>query len=121
MHPESRPPDDPSLGVSLEALNKSVEQVDLISLDLEPSRMKRRIHHLGTSHPRPRPRKIFTPDSSLSAAERIRSIMSGGLKQKRSEFIEGSPEELAAKIMDFLIERKLISLQDAETEMKQED
>ena len=121
MHPETRPPDYPSLGASLEALNKSVEQVDLIPLDLEASRMKRRIHHLGISHPKPRPRKVFTPDSSLPAAERIRSIMSGGLKQKRSEFIEGSPEELASKIMDFLIERKLLSLQDAETEMKQED
>ena len=121
MHPESRPPDDPPLGVSLEAINKSIEQVDLISLDLESSRMKRRIHHLGTSYPKPRPRKIFAPDSSLSAAERIRSIMSGGLKQKQSEFIEGSPEELAVKILDFLIERKLITLQDAETEMKQED
>ena len=121
MHPEVSPPDDAPLGVSLEALNKSVEQVDLISLDLESSRMKRRIHHLGTSHPKPRPRKIFTPDSSLSAAERIRLIMSGGLKQKQSEFIEGSPEELAVKILDFLIEKKLIPLQDAEREMKMED
>lgn len=121
MHPESMRPDYPSLGVSLEALNKSVEQVDLISLDIEPSRMKRQIHHLGTSQPKPRPRKVFTPDSSLSAAERIRSIMSGGLQKKQSEFVEGSPQELAAKIMDFLIERKLLSLQDAEAERKQED
>jgi electron transfer flavoprotein beta subunit len=121
MHPETRPPEYPSLEVSLEALNTRVEQVDLLPLDLEPSRIKRRIRHLGTSRPKPRPRKIFTPDSALSAAERIRSIMSGGLKQKRSEFLEGSPEELAARIVDFLIEKKLLSLQDAEAEMKQKD
>jgi electron transfer flavoprotein beta subunit len=121
MHPETRPPDYPSLGVSLEALNKPVEQVDLITFDLEPSRAKRRIHRLGTSLAKPRPRKVFTPDSALSAAERIRLIMGGGLKQKRSELVEGSPEELAARIVDFLIERKLISLQGAEAVVKQED
>lgn len=121
MHPEICSQEYPSLEVSLEALNTHVEQVDLMFLGLEPSRIKRRIRHLGTSCPKPRPRKVFTPDSSLSAAERIRSIMSGGLKQKRSEFLEGSPEELAAKILDFLIEKKLLSLQDAEAEMKQED
>jgi len=121
MHPETRPPDYPSLGVSLEALNKTVEQVDLISLDLEPSRANRRIHRLGISLPKPRPRKVFTPDSALPAAERIRLIMDGGLKQKRSEFLEGSPEELAARIVDFLFERKLLSLQGAEAVVKKEN
>ena len=121
MHPETRPPEYPSLEVSLEALNTRVEQVDLMSLDLEPSRIKTRTRHLGTFRPKPRPRKVFTPASSLSAAERIRAIMGGGLKQKQSEFLEGSPEELAANIVDFLIEKKLISLKDAETEMKQKD
>jgi electron transfer flavoprotein beta subunit len=121
MHTETRPPEYPSLEVSLEALDTRVEQVDLMPLDLEPSRIKRRIRHIGTSRPKPRPRKVFTPASSLSASERIRSIMGGGLKQKRSEFLEGSPEELAANIVDFLIEKKLLSLQDAEAEMKQKD
>lgn len=121
MHPENRSPEYPSLEVSLEALNTRVEQVDLRPLDLEPSRIKRRIRNLGISRPKPRPRKVFTPDSSLPAAERIRSIMGGGLKQKRSEFLEGRPEELAAKIVDFLIEKKLLSLQDAEAQMKQKD
>jgi electron transfer flavoprotein beta subunit len=109
MHPETCSPEYPSLEMSLEALNIDVEQVDLMPFDLEPSRIKKRIRHLGTSRPKPRPRKVFTPDSSLSAAERIRSIMGGGLKQKRSEFLEDSPEELAAKIVDFLTEKKLLS------------
>jgi len=121
MHPETRRPDYPSLGVSLEALDKPVEQVDLIHLDLDPARMKRRIHRLGTSLPKPRPRKVFTPDSALPAAERIRLIMGGGLKQKRSEFLEGSPEELAARIVDFLTEKKLLPLQDAEVMVKHEE
>jgi electron transfer flavoprotein beta subunit len=121
MHPETHPPEYPSLGVSLEALDTRVEQVDLVPLNLEPSRIIRRIRHLGTSRPKPRPRKVFTPDSLLPAAERIRAIMGGGLKQKRSEFLEGCPEELAARILDFLIEKKLLTLRDAETEIKQRD
>ncbi|MBK8174715.1 MAG: hypothetical protein IPK66_05390 [Rhodospirillales bacterium] len=52
--------------------------------------------------PRPRPRTIFIPDSSLSPEERIAQIMSAGIAQKASEIIEGSPEDMADAIIAFL-------------------
>lgn len=48
------------------------------------------------SLPRPRPKKIAMPDAGLSAAERMRMMMSGGLaRTKDSSVVEGAPDALA--------------------------
>jgi hypothetical protein len=57
---------------------------------------------LRISPPKPRPKKVFTPDSSLSAAERMALIMSGGVVQKEQELFEGTPETLSVKFVDYL-------------------
>jgi len=58
--------------------------------------------------PRPKPKKAFTPDTHLSPGERLKLIMSGGAADKKSDLIEGIPEELANKIMEVLIQEKVI-------------
>ena len=58
--------------------------------------------------PRLRPKKIFTPDSSLSAMERIR-LITGGHSQRKSARIKDSPEKAAEQIIDFLKEHGIIS------------
>jgi electron transfer flavoprotein beta subunit len=55
--------------------------------------------------PRPRPRTIFIPDSSLSPEERIAQIMSAGVAQKSAEIVDGPAEEMADVIIEFLRER----------------
>ena len=57
---------------------------------------------------RPKPKKIFTPDSSLSAQEKIKLIMSGGLVEKKNNFLKGSYQELAQQFIDFLEENRII-------------
>lgn len=57
---------------------------------------------------RPKPKKIFTPDSSLPAEERIKSILSGGLIEKKSRFQKGSSHELAQQFINFLKEKRII-------------
>lgn len=52
--------------------------------------------------PRPRPRTIFIPDSSLPPDERIGQIMSAGAAPKSSTVLEGPPEEMADAIIAFL-------------------
>ena len=59
---------------------------------------------------RPKPKKIFTPDSNLPTEERIRLIMSGGLVEKKSNFVKGSPQELAKQFISFLEENRIIKL-----------
>ena len=57
---------------------------------------------MALSIPKPRPKKPFTPDSSLSAAERMKLIMSGGITKKKTDLFEGNPEELSSKFIEFL-------------------
>lgn len=61
--------------------------------------------------PRPRQRKIVAPSSQLSAHERIRALMRGGMTRTQGTgsgergTVEGSPEELARRAVSFLRER----------------
>lgn len=58
---------------------------------------------------RPRPRKLFMPPSTASAAERLRMVMAGGMKKKTQDnFVEESPEKAAEQILQFLRQEKLI-------------
>ncbi len=52
--------------------------------------------------PRPRPRPLFTPDSAQPAHARIGQILAAGVARKSGQVIEGSPERLAAAVVDFL-------------------
>lgn len=44
---------------------------------------------------RPKPKKIFTPDSSLSAADRMKMILSGGVKKKKNNTAEINQDGVA--------------------------
>lgn len=57
----------------------------------------------------PNSQGIFTPDPSLTAQERINSLLSGGTSVKRTEVVQGSPIEAAAKIVEFLQTNNIIS------------
>jgi electron transfer flavoprotein beta subunit len=53
--------------------------------------------------PRPRPRTVFMPDSSLPPYERVAQIMSAGVTGKSGQVLEGrSAEEMADAIIAFL-------------------
>jgi electron transfer flavoprotein beta subunit len=60
---------------------------------------------VALSLPRPRPKKIFTPDSSLSAEERLRLVISGGITQKQGDVLQGDRDKIAATVVQFLSEK----------------
>jgi electron transfer flavoprotein beta subunit len=97
----------------LAAAKKEIEQYDLKALGLLPDEVgltASRTRVVGVAPPKVRGKKLFTPDSSLSAAERMRLLMSGGVTQKASSgLLEGDSRTLAAKCVQFLKEKKLIS------------
>ena len=102
----------PNLRAIFAAQRKEIKEFNLKTLGLSPEKVgsrgsKTRVFALST--PKPRPKKIFTPDSSLSAAERMRLVMTGGVKQKESHLLEGEPEHVAADITRFLSEQGLIT------------
>ncbi len=58
---------------------------------------------------KPRPKRIFTPDSTLPPIERMKMIMSAGIvKKSQSSLIEGFPKESAYKFFLFLKKEKII-------------
>lgn len=94
-----------SLPSLLTALRKDIKQCNLRGLkkptvEMELKNSKTKV--IDMSAPRPRPKKPFTPDSSLSAAERMRLIMAGGVTEKKEELFNGTPEEMSLKFLQFL-------------------
>lgn len=97
----------PSLTNMLYALEEDIKKIDRQDLNLSPEEQdltRPRLELLHIKTPKPRPKKIFTPDTSLSAEDRMWQIMSGGLdeKNKNKELFEGSSEDLSSKFMDYL-------------------
>ncbi len=58
--------------------------------------------------PRPLPRRIAAPDSRHSAYERIGEIVAGGATGRKTRLVEGSPEELARMLVEFLRDRGFV-------------
>jgi electron transfer flavoprotein alpha/beta subunit len=58
--------------------------------------------------PRPLPRHIPAPDSRHSAYRRIGEIVAGGATGRKTQLVEGSSEELAKVLVDFLKNRGFV-------------
>lgn len=93
------------------ALQAPIETLDLARLGLA----RRRVGQMGSltrvialSSPRPRPKKAFTPDSSLPAEERLRLLLSGGVGNKQGDLLEGQPDAVAAQVVRFLRNERLL-------------
>ena len=101
----------PNLRAVFAAQRKEITEYNLGALGLNPEQVGTRggktriVAHLP---PRPKPKKLFTPDSSLSAAERMRLVMTGGVTQKEGSLLEGKPDYIASNLVRFLSEQKLI-------------
>jgi len=95
-----------SLPQLMDAYEAHIMQMGYEQLKPDISQIESHFHRrlVGLSLPRPRPKKIFTIDSSLSAEQRMDLLMSGGLfqRQSASELWEGEPEELATRLVEVL-------------------
>lgn len=61
---------------------------------------------------RPRPRKLYVPPSTMSAADRLAALLGGSAPRGRSgggnKFFEGPPDKAAEAILDFLRKEGMI-------------
>jgi electron transfer flavoprotein beta subunit len=57
---------------------------------------------------RPKPKMMFTPNSTLPAEERLKWIMSGGIVERKSSSLKGSPHDLAEQFINFLEQNRII-------------
>lgn len=110
VDPSLNEPRYPSLPCYMEALTTDVPHIDLHDLGMLPwLGEKGAAKVLQLSPPRPRPKKVFTPDGKLPAYQRIEAILRGMVSERKGVVIEGSPEELAEKMIEFLVQRGMIS------------
>jgi electron transfer flavoprotein beta subunit len=100
-----------SLPSLMSALRQDIGEYNLEALGLsrkEVGTEGAKTRTVAQALPKPRPRKVFTPDASLSAEERLRLIMSGGVVQKQSDVLEGDPGEIASGVVRYLREQNLL-------------
>jgi electron transfer flavoprotein alpha/beta subunit len=91
-----------TLPALMTAFRSRVETVDLKAIGLSEIDVRSKIKLVGLSPPRFRSKKIFIPDSNLSASDRLRQIMSGGITEKKEVLHEDSPETLSQKFVQYL-------------------
>jgi len=103
-----------SLPALIEAQTKQIEQLDLKALGLSPMEAGQKgskTQTLGYALPKPRKKKLFAPDTSLSATAKIAMLMKGGIQEKKTDFLEGDPKKIAQTLVKMLTQQKLIKLQ----------
>jgi len=98
----------PTVPSRLKAEKKGIEVIELGTLGLRFDEELTLSNIRSISPPKPKPKKVFTPDSHLSASDRMRLIMSGGMAGKKSDLFEGPPETMANKIAEVLIQEKIL-------------
>ena len=94
-----------SLPSLLTALRKDIKKIGIKGLGVSAENIdltQPKTKLVAMNKPKPRPKKLFTPDSSLSAADRMRLIMSGGITEKKEELFEGTAKQLSTKFIQFL-------------------
>ncbi len=60
--------------------------------------------------PRPRARRIAAPQSQHSAFERIGEIIAGGATGRQTRLVEGTNEELARVLVQFLRDKGFLDM-----------
>lgn len=100
-----------SLPSLIAALRKDIKEYDVRAIGISPAEVGSRGSRTTVttlSTPKPRPKKLFTPDSTLSAEERMRLVISGGVTKKKENLFEDSPEGLSMKFIEFLRQANIL-------------
>jgi len=84
---------------------KAITKIDINSI---PAQQERNKIVTRFAAPKLRPKKMLTPDSSMTAAERMKFVMMGGMVQKKGDTVAGDPKQIVSGIIDFLKEKKVI-------------
>jgi len=66
------------------------------------------VKSLSLTPPRPRPKKLPRPADALLYFQRIEAILAVGGGEKKGTMFEGAPDEMAERIISFLVSNKLV-------------
>ena len=98
-----------SLDGILESRTAPITLTSPADLGLSPAEVKDDPTRVtGLSYPRPRPRKVPTPESTLPAFDRILALLQGGLTRRQGKMLKGSSEELVNQLYDLLVAEGIV-------------
>jgi electron transfer flavoprotein beta subunit len=98
----------PTLSNRLAAEKAGIKVLNPAALEVSSDGEESRTEIMQFSQPRPKTRKVFTPDSSLSGADRLKQMMSGGSTEESTDILEGPADQLAGHIADFMIQEQIL-------------
>lgn len=99
----------PSLDRLIESRQSDIKVLSLADFNLNPAEFNWEPTRMtALMAPRPRPRKVTTPDSSLPAFDRILKLLEGGISKRQGKMLEGGAEELADQLFKLLIDEGVI-------------
>ena len=83
------------------------------TLDVDLNKAKRNLISDGLYPPRPRPKKVITPDSNMPAFDRINQLLAGSNIEKKGTMLTGDPESQVEGIISYLKENGFLSTEDS--------
>jgi len=101
----------PKLRVLLRSRAAEVPRRGLADLGLRPDEvgeMGSCAQVVDVSPPKPITKGLFIPDSSLSPEERWEQIVSGGMEERRGDVIQGPPDTVAERLLQFLTQNNFV-------------
>ena len=101
----------PKLRVLLRSLGTEIPRRGLSDLGLRADEVGEAgscAQVMSLSPPKPITKGLFIPDSSLSPEERWQQIVSGGMEERHGDIIEGPPDSVAERLLQFLTENDFV-------------
>lgn len=98
----------PSMPAYLSALRRPVEYHRAEPAATSGKSGLTEVRNLSLLPPRPRPKKLPRPSDNLAYYHRIDAILAVTGGDKKGNILEGAPEELAERIVTFLVSNKLL-------------
>ena len=83
-----------------------IQRIDLKSLAIDSAGPKMVVARLAA--PKLRPKKMLAPDDSMSEADQMKFVMTGGMGKKKGGAVGGDPKQIVSSIIDFLKEKNVI-------------
>lgn len=110
--PTAAEPRYPDLDAVLESLHAQVEVWGLPELGLPAVALGFAgavLRPAGVEFPRPDPIRVPTPDAGLPGHERVRALLSGGIRAREGRMHFGTPEEATERLLEIFTEEGLLA------------
>ena len=101
----------PKLRVLFQSLKAEISRHSLADLGLRRDEVGEAgscVHVAHLSSPKPITKGLFIPDSDLSPEERWQQIVSGGVEERHGDVIQGPPDAVAERLVQFLTQNKFV-------------